>query len=132
MKKTTIMAMLLAAGTVTTQAADYKYLTIEKKDGTAVSMTAQGLSITYADGSMKAVNGAESASFTLSDLKRMYFSNTKADGDATAIEATAADWNDAETEIYDLSGRRLPQGTKPARGLYIFKKGNITTKKFVR
>ena len=66
MKKTTIMAMLLAAGTVTAQAADYKYLTIEKKDGTAVSMTAQGLSITYADGSMKAVNGAESASFTLS------------------------------------------------------------------
>ena len=46
--------------------------------------------------------------------------------------SSADDWNDAATEIYDLSGRRLPQGRKPACGLYIFKKGNTTTKKYVK
>ena len=123
---------MMTAGLATAQAADYQYLTIEKTDGTSVSITAAGLSITYADGSMKATNGSESATLPLTTLKRMYFSNEKTATAIETVEATADDWNDAATEIYDQSGRRLPQGTKPARGLYIFKKGNTTTKKYVR
>lgn len=131
MRRQALIAMM-TAGLAAAQAADYQYLTIEQTDGTTVTLTAEGLNITYADGNMKAVNGQESATLPLTTLKRMYFTNEKT---ATAIAtptATADDWNDAGTEIYDLGGRRLPQGTKPARGLYIFKKGNTTTKKLVR
>ena len=123
---------MILAGTLTAQAADYQYLTIEKSDGTATSLTAVGLNISYSDTQLTATNGQETATFTLSEVSRMYFSNTK-QGTATGIsEATAEDWNDTATEIFDLSGRQLPQGKKPARGLYIFKKGNTTIKKHVK
>jgi len=131
MKKSMFIAMVLS-GTVAAQAADYQYLNIEKTDGTTQSLTALGLNITYSGTALTAKNGTEQATIALTDLKRMFFSNTKAEGGTTGIEATAADWDDTETEIYDLRGHRLPQGTKPARGLYIFKKGNTTTKKIVK
>jgi len=128
MRRSLLTAMMMA-GALMAQAENYAYLVIEQNDGTSLSMPAVGLNISYSDGNLVATNGTERATIQLTNVSRMYFSNEKT---ATAIEATAADWNDAETEIYDLSGRRLPKGTKPARGLYIFKKGNTTTKKFVR
>lgn len=131
MKKSMFLAMVLS-GIVAAQAADYQYLNIEKTDGTTQSLTALGLNITYSGTALTAKNGTEQTTIALTDLKRMFFSNTKAEGGTTGIEATAADWDDTETEIYDLRGHRLPQGTKPARGLYIFKKGNTTTKKIVK
>ena len=123
---------MILCGTMAAQAVDYQYLNIEKTDGTAQSLTAEGLEISYSNGNLIATNGTEQATFALTTLKRMYFSNDKTTTAIETVEATAADWNDATTEIYDLSGRRLPQGKKPARGLYIFKKGNTTTKKYVK
>lgn len=123
----------LLAGTVAAQAADYQYLTIQKNDGTAQSLTAIGLTITYSNGSLTATNGSESATFALTDVKSMFFSNTK---ETTLIEATAADLDDPETEIYDLSGRKIGNGASSTntlrKGIYIFKKGNTTTKKYVK
>lgn len=81
---------------------------------------------------LTATNGSEKATIALSDLKRMYFTNTKSNSETTAIEATATDWGNTETIIYDLRGHRLPQGIKPTPGIYIFKKGNTTTKKYVK
>jgi hypothetical protein len=52
--------------------------------------------------------------------------------------ATADDLNDSETCIYDLSGRLIAPRTSNLEttnlrpGLYIFKKGNTTTKKYVK
>lgn len=123
---------MMMAGTLAAQAANYQYLNIEKTDGTTLSLTAFGLNITYSGTELTAKNGTELTTVALTDLKRMYFTNTKGEGETTGIEATAADWNDGETEIYDLRGHRLPQGTKPARGIYIFKKGNTTMKKMVK
>ena len=131
MRRQVLLTMMMA-GTLATQAADYQYLAIEKTDGSVETLEAVGLNISYSSTALTAKNSKEQATIALTDLKRMYFTNTKADGDTTGIEATAADWNDTETEIYDLRGHRLPQGTKPARGLYIFKKGNTTTKKIVK
>lgn len=130
--KRNLLTTLILAGTMTTLAADYRYLTIERNDGTTQSLTAVGLTLTYADGKLTATNGTQQATIPLAELKRMFFNN---DGGTTAIEAveaTADDWSDPATEIYDLRGHRMPQGTKPARGLYIFKKGNTTTKKYVK
>lgn len=128
-----LVTILLLAATLTTSAATYQYLVFETNDGTQLSMVADGLKLTYNDGTLTATNGDVVRSFTTSTLNRMFFSNTQQGDDATAItSATADDLNDADVEIYDLSGRRLPQGIQPTRGLYIFKKGNTTTKKYVK
>lgn len=133
MMKQNLLTALLLAGAMTTSAATYEYMVFETGDGTQTSMTANGLKLVYKDGTLTATNGDTSRTFDVTTLSRMFFSNTMQGDDATAISvATATDLDDAETEIYDLSGRRLPQGTKPQKGLYIFKKGNTTTKKYVK
>ena len=132
MKRNLLTALILTGALTAAQAADYQYLAIEKSDGTTQTLTAVGLTLTYSNGQMTAANGTEQASIPLTELRRMYFTNSQSTTAIDTIEATADDWNDTTVEIYDLSGRQLPQGTKPARGLYIFKKGNTTTKKYVK
>lgn len=125
MKLQAFIAMILA-GTLSAQAADYQYLTIEKTDGTATSLTAVGLNITYSDTQLTATNGTEAATFTLSEVNRMYFSNTREDT-ATGIADTIGDIAQ-DAEVYDLNGRRIPQGTTLRHGVYIVKQGNTTKK----
>ncbi len=123
------MALL---GTLAAQAADYQYLTIEKKDGTALSMTAIGLNITYANGKMTATNGTETATLALTELSRMFFSNTK---DATAI-ATIEDLQpETAATVYDLSGRLVASEVMPSalssllrKGVYIVRQNTKTVK----
>ena len=123
------MALL---GTLAAQAADYQYLTIEKKDGTALSMTAIGLNITYVNGKMTATNGTETATLALTELSRMFFSNTK---DATAI-ATIEDLQpETAATVYDLSGRLVASEVMPSalssqlrKGVYIVKQNTKTVK----
>lgn len=123
------MALL---GTLAAQAADYQYLTIEKKDGTALSMTAVGLNITYANGKMTATNGTETATLALTELSRMFFSNTK---DATAI-ATIEDLQpETAATVYDLSGRLVASEVMPSalssqlrKGVYIVRQNTKTVK----
>ena len=129
MKQTLLTALLLASA-MTASSATYEYLVFETSDGIQKTMTANGLKLVYKDGTLTASNTTDSQTFTLSNLNRMFFSKQD---DATAITITTADdINDVGTEIYDLSGRRLPQGTTLPKGLYIFKKGNTTTKKYVK
>ena len=134
-----LLATLLLAATLTTGAATYDYLVFETSDGTQLSMTAEGMKLTYNDGMLTATNGSVTKTIPTNALSRMFFSNTMQGDDATAIStATADDLNDCETQVYDLSGRLIaprtsnlePTNLRP--GLYIFKKGNTTTKKYVK
>lgn len=132
MKKATIITAILAAGTLTAaQAADYQYLTIEKNDGTQQSLTAVGLTISYSATAMTATNGSETTTIALSELNRMYFSNTK---DATAISDISSLQQDEEATIYDLSGRQIAEGrlstVKPLlrKGVYLVKQQGKTIK----
>lgn len=123
------MALL---GTLAAQAADYQYLTIEKKDGTALSMTAVGLNITYANGRMTATNGTETATLALTELSRMFFSNTK---DATAIATIENLQPETAATVYDLSGRLVASEVMPSalssqlrKGVYIVRQNTKTVK----
>lgn len=107
---------LLLAGSLAAQATDYQYLTIEKNDGTAQSLTAVGLNITYTDTQLTATNGTETATFPLSEIRRMYFSNTK---ETTGIETTIAEIA-KDVEVYDLNGRRVLTSNLQ-KGVYIVK-----------
>lgn len=123
-KRQTFIAVALA-GTMAAQAADYKYLNIEKTDGTTHSLTAVGLNITYSDGNLNAANGLETATIALSDISRMYFSVER---NGTAIKSTVANNGEKDTKIYDQNGRLLPQGTVRAKGVYIVKEKGKTRK----
>ena len=131
MKRQALTAMVLF-GTLAAQAADYQYLTIEKKDGTALSITAVGLNITYADGKMTATNGTETATLALTDLSRMFFSNSK---EATAIVAIEDLQPETAATVYDLSWRLVANEVLPSalssqlrKGVYIVRQNTKTVK----
>ena len=83
-----VLTAILLAGTLTTQAADYQYLTIQKTDGTAFSLPAIGLTISYDDNNLTAVNGNEGTTIAISDVNSMYFSESQA---TTTSETDVAD-----------------------------------------
>ena len=140
MRKVLFTTLLLLAATLTASAATYKYMVFEANDGTQLSMTSDGLKLVYNDGTLTAISGDVSRTFTVSDLNRMFFSETMQGSDATAIQEisvattpvdASSDYSDYE--VYDLSGRRIPtSGTQLKPGLYIFKKGNTTTKRYIK
>lgn len=176
MRKVLFNTLLLLAATLTAGADTYNYMVFEASDGTQFSMTADGLKLVYNDGTLTAISGDVSRTFAVSDLNRMFFSDTMQGTDATAIQeikvatpsqaattpgqsattpgqvtttpgqgATTPDDSSSGSlgslaslasqgyEVYDLSGRRVAtSGTQLKPGLYIFKKGNTTTKRYIK
>lgn len=172
MRKVLFNTLLLLAATLTAGADTYNYMVFEASDGTQLSMTADGLKLVYSDGTLTAISGNVSRTFAVSDLNRMFFSDTMQGTDATAIQeikvatpgqsattpgqsatnpgqsATTPDDSSSGSlgslgslaslasqgyEVYDLSGRRVAtSGTQLKPGLYIFKKGNTTTKRYIK
>lgn len=122
---------MILCGTMATQAIDYQYLTIEKNDGTAQTLTAVGLNITYKDGKLMATNGSESATLALTDISRMFFTNTK---DATAIADITTIKDDGDATVFDLAGRQVAEGRMQdvkallRTGVYIIKLNSKTLK----
>ena len=120
---TALLGVMLAA-----QADEYNYLSVEKTDGTVISLSASDLTITFTDGYLMA--GTEKIA-ALTDLSKMYFSNTGATGINSIIDDENISIGDADA-IYDLNGRQLPQGAQLHKGVYIVKKNGRTLKVQVR
>lgn len=78
MKKLLVLTMVLAA-CATVSAEDYTFLSFEKSDGSAVSLTAVGLTMTFSGQTVEATNATtgESVTLSLADLSSMYFSSSK-------------------------------------------------------
>ena len=136
MKSPAIITAMLIAGTLTVQADDtYQYLTIEKNDGTSLSLTAVGLTISYNETTLTATNGSETATLTLSELSRMYFSNTKETVGISDINALEPD---VTATVYDLRGHLIAEGAPSAikerlrKGVYLVKQNERTAKIVVK
>lgn len=136
MKSPAIITAMLIAGTLTVQADDtYQYLTIEKNDGTSLSLTAVGLTISYNETTLTATNGSETATLTLSELSRMYFSNTKETVGISDINALEPD---VTATVYDLRGHLIAEGALSAikerlrKGVYLVKQNERTAKIVVK
>ena len=100
-------------GTLGVHADSYTYLTFETTDGAKVSVEASSLTITISGTTLT----AGSQSFTLSNLSKMYFSNSD---ETTGIETlSVSDWNEI-TDIYDLNGRKVSKD-QMQRGVYVIK-----------
>ena len=111
--KKIVLFLIMLVGVLTAQAADYTYLTFETTDGAKASISVSNLTLT--------INGttltAGTQSFTLSNLSKMYFSNTD---ETTGIEEITSATLDEATDIYDLQGHKISKA-QMHKGVYIVK-----------
>lgn len=98
MGKVFITAVMVLIG-MSVSAEDYNYLTFETSSGTTTSVALSNLKITFANGKLVAVNSATSTTLTLSELSKMYFSNTS----STGIESVSTSGN-APVKVYTVTG----------------------------
>ena len=122
--KKIVLFLTMLVGVLTAQAADYTYLTFETTDGAKASISVSNLTLT--------INGttltAGTQSFTLSNLSKMYFSNTD---ETTGIEEITSATLDEATDIYDLQGHKVSKD-QMRRGVYIVKTNSRTYKMVVK
>ena len=118
MKKIVFILMALV-GALNVQAEEYAYLTFETTDGAKISVDVSSLTLTISGNTLT----AGSQTFTLSNLTKMYFSNTNE-------EITMATL-DEEADIYDLQGHKVTK-EQMRRGVYIVKTKSKTYKMIVK
>ena len=147
---------MLVAATVTTWADTFPYITLERADGTGVSLTAVGLEFTFSGGKVIATNSATGQSQTLSlaDLAKMYFAvadiSTSVDETPSNVHVSllnrcvfVSGAEGAEVIIANMAGvvvaeavidsnATTPVGEPLARGIYIIKVNDKTKKVIVR
>ncbi len=113
------------------------YLTFRQTDGSEKSLSTSGLKLTFADGKLVATNGSETATFALSSMAKMYFSNSStaidqintAEVSASIVNGTLQVNAPAGTpvSVYGLDGREMPhQGL--ASGVYVVRVGQKVLK----
>ena len=83
---------------------------------------------------MTATNGSETATLALTDVSRMFFSNSK---ETTAIAAIDDLLPEVPADVYSLSGRLVASGVTPAdlrlpAGIYIVKQQKTNKKIQIR
>ena len=133
MKKIVLLLMTLA-GALTVQGRvhtlqemaerAYNFLTFEMTDGAKVSIAISSLTLTINGNTLT----AGSQTFTLTNLSKMYFSNTD---ETTGIEEMTSATLEEAAEIYDLQGHRIAK-EQMTKGVYIVKTKSKTQKIVVK
>lgn len=119
-----VLLMAIFAMAFTAKAADYAYLTFETTDGAKVSVSVSSLSISILGTTLT----AGERSFTLSNLSKMYFSESD---QTTGIPSLSASELDDASEIYDLKGCKVAKEDLSG-GVYVVKSKKGTYKIAVR
>ncbi len=125
---------------------EYPYLTFESSDGSVVSIavlkqvesgqTESGsieslsLELTVEDGTLVAKNDEGKTIFTLTDLTKMYFSESDVTKESTGIQTIEGESSSQPIELYTTTGISLGQyknleaaKSKMVPGIYIVKSG---------
>ena len=119
-----LLIMMALVGAQIVQAEEYAYLTFETTDGEKASVAVSSLTLTINGNTLT----AGSQTFILSNLSKMYFSNTN---ETTAIEEITTATLDEATDIYDLQGHKVTK-EQMKRGVYIVKTKSRTYKMIVK
>ena len=122
--KKILFIMMALVGALTVQAEGYAYLTFETTEGTKASVDVSSLTLTINGNTLT----AGSQTFTLSNLLKMYFSNTD---ETTGIEEITTATLDEAADIYDLQGHKVTK-EQMRRGVYIVKTKSKTYKMIVK
>lgn len=123
--KKKLLLLVMMMGCLTMHAEDYAYLTFETTDGTKVSVPASELEIEISETTLK----AGTQSFNLSNLSRMYFSDSN---ETTGIASVVNDQLTEITEVYDLCGRKVTKDMMRSGQVYVVKTNNGNYKIAVR
>ena len=128
---------MLLAGTAGTALADdytYPYLVLVGNDGTQTSLAVDQLELTFSDGQLVAKNADGTQSFTLSQLRKMAFSDTAGVVDAINTIDAQRD-NPGPADIYTVAGIHVGSfshigeaQTALPQGIYIVKQKDQTYK----
>ena len=121
MKRILVLILAMVGLSISANAIDYHYLTFETIDGEKASVEATSLTLTFSGTTLT----AGTQSFTLSNLKRMYFSVSD---ESTTGFATLSAPEEDEVQIYDLNGRATEKGQMRDGGVYVVKTKNETYK----
>ncbi len=139
MNKSLLTTILAACTALTMQAQELGYLTFLTTGGNELSFPANGLKITFGNGTMPAVSGALSKTFQLADLSTLRFTDTPTaiNGIETASRQdahiengwlkTSAGLAGQRARIYRTDGRQAYDGTLTG-GIYIVKINGKTYK----
>ena len=119
-----LLIMMALVGALNVQAEEYAYLTFETTDGEKASVAVSSLTLTISGNTLT----AGSQTFTLSNLSKMYFSNSD---ETTAIEEITTATLDEAADIYDLQGHKVTKA-QMKRGVYIVKTKSRTYKMIVK
>ena len=119
-----LLIMMALVGALIVQAEEYAYLTFETTDGEKASVAVSSLTLTINGNTLT----AGSQTFILSNLSKMYFSNTN---ETTAIEEITTATLDEAADIYDLQGHKVTK-EQMKRGVYIVKTKSKTYKMIVK
>ena len=131
MKRLLITLIVFAALALSVQAGDYAYLTFRSNDGTEISFSVDHLNITFSNGQLVVVNNETNQALSLSDLNKMYFTNSA----VTNIEEAQPVEGEADVEIFTTAGVSMgrfsslnqAKQTLPM-GVYIVKQSDKTYK----
>lgn len=134
MKKFMLILLAAMGGTVA-QAYEYPYLTLQKADGTATSLSVESLVITFSNGQLSATNADGTTTFTLADLSKMLFESSPT-AITTAISPSAVTAvTDGAVEVYSTGGMFMGRfdSMEQARcqmrpGIYVMKQNGETKK----
>ena len=133
MKKLLLSLAMLALASTNIFAGDYDYLTVQKTDGSQVSFTSAGLTITFSGGNLVATQNGTSTSLTLTDLSKMFFSSSP-----TGIENVETTTK-VKATVYSIDGVKIGTfdnaailGSQLKKGVYIVKANGKTSKITVR
>lgn len=127
---TLALAALLAAGQAS--ADSYGFFTLRQADGTATTLTAPGLKLTFADGKVLATQDGTVTELPLSAMSAMFFATSNA---TTAIARPTTATGDVT--VYNLGGVLVAkgstlQGLNLPKGVYIVDQNGVKTKMTVR
>lgn len=122
MKRILVLLMAMAGVAMSANAIDYHYLTFETLDGEKASVEATSLILTFSGTTLT----AGTQEFTLSNLKRMYFSvsDETTTGFLTLKDASAEE----AVRTYELNGRMIAKEQMKDGGVYVVKSSEGTYK----
>lgn len=120
------LILLTWLSALTMSAEGFQYLTFETTEGVRISVPAESLTMTFSGASLKA--GKET--FTLENLKKMYFSTLD---ETTGIsENLRVNSEEFANTIYDLQGHKVTKEQMRSGQVYIVKTNHGTHKLTVK
>ena len=132
--KKLFLSLIIAISSLAASADTYQYMAFETTSGTSSTIAVSNLTITFSSGNLVATNGSETQTYTLTDLSKMYFTDT-----ASGIESIKGVSASQPVTVYNSAGALLGTYTDSSalknalqKGVYLLKSGNETSKLLVK